>query len=52
MVIFVYDPANYIDNGMSVEVNGGEEGNGDSYEDRVGHEPGSSGQKYMNGVVV
>ena len=52
MVIFVSDPANYIDNGMSVEVNGGEEGGGKtSSSSRVG-EPGLDGQKYMNGVVL
>ena len=51
MVIFVSDPVNYIDNGMSVEVNGGEEGNGDAGYELPG-EPGLGGQKYMNGVVV
>ena len=52
MVIFVSDPANYIDYGMSVEVNGGEEGNGyTSSSSRVG-QPGSDGKQFMNGVVV
>lgn len=48
MVIFVSDPVNYIDNGMSVEVNGGAGG-------QLGWgsgSPGSGGQMYMNGVVV
>ena len=52
MVVFVSDPANYSDNGMSVEVNGGEEGGGDTYWSYKGLEPGLGGQKYMNGVVV
>ena len=53
MVIFASDPANYIDYGMSVEVNGGEEGGGNtSSSSRKGLEPGSDGQTYMNGVVV
>ena len=57
MVMFVSDPANYIDNGMSVEVNGGAGGMGSStdpyssYRLRVGS-PGLGGQQYMNGVVV
>ena len=51
MVIFVSDPVNYIDNGMSVEVNGGARGNGNTYSGRRGW-PGIGGQKYMNGVVV
>ena len=47
MVIFVSDPVNYIDYGMSVEVNGGAGGIGS-----FTGSPGSGGQKYMNGVVV
>ena len=50
MVVFVSDPVNYIDNGMSVEVNGGARGEGHN-SPRPG-QPGSGGQKYMNGVVV
>ena len=56
MVIFFYEPSNYIDNGMSVEVNGGEEGNGDAGYELPGQglagQPGLGGQKYMNGVEV
>ena len=47
MVIFVSDPVNYIDNGISVEVNGGARGNGDTYSGRVGLEPGLGGQQYI-----
>ena len=52
MVVFVSDPANYIDYGMSVEVNGGEAGLGHWHASHVGLEPGLGGQQYMNGVVV
>ena len=51
MVVFVYDPENYIDNGMTVDVGNGKEGMGETWEDHKGL-PGSDGQKYMNGVVV
>jgi len=51
MVVFVYDPENYINNGMTVDIGSGEEGMGETWEDHKGL-PGSDGQKYMNGVVV
>ena len=56
MVVFIYDPTNYINNGMTVDVDNGVEGmgdftNGGTFPDHEG-EPGSDGQKYMNGVQV
>ena len=56
MVVFTYNPENYIDNGMTVNVDNGVEGmgdftNGGTFPDHEG-EPGSDGQKYMNGVQV
>ena len=56
MVVFIYDPTNYINTGMTVNVDNGVEGMGDftdwgTFPDHEG-EPGSDGQKYMNGVQV
>ena len=56
MVVFTYNPALYNDYGMTVEVDNGVEGmgdftNGGTFPDHEG-EPGSDGQKYMNGVQV
>ena len=56
MVVFTYNPALYNDYGMTVEVYNGVEGmgdftNGGTFPDHEG-EPGSDGQKYMNGVQV
>ena len=51
MVILAYEPENYIDDGMAVEVYGGAEGMGYTFNDRKG-EPGSDGKKYINGVVA
>ena len=51
MVVFIYDPTNYIDNGMTVEVNNGGRGMGDTLGSNKGN-PGSDGQKYTNGVQL
>jgi len=54
MVVFIYDPTNYINNGMTVDVDNGVEGMGEglyNYEGRKG-QPGSDGQKYTNGVQL